>query len=99
MEGELKTCVTTVTQQLNMMSPFLKHENRIVWVRYLPHALVALEHSLKLFKLIGFLAILRFLGIGFTSIKLHTYQVSLGTGLWRHMAGPMQRYFHDMRSP
>jgi Flp pilus assembly protein TadD/nucleoside phosphorylase len=41
-KGELKVFVTSVTQRLDEVFPFPKHENRVVWMRYLPHALTAL---------------------------------------------------------
>ncbi|EHK25616.1 uncharacterized protein TRIVIDRAFT_134921, partial [Trichoderma virens Gv29-8] len=41
--GELKECVTSAIQQLNQVLPFPKHENRDVWIKYLPHAHAALE--------------------------------------------------------
>jgi hypothetical protein len=43
MEGELNACVITVLQQLDKVFPFPEYENRVVWVRYLPHTLAALE--------------------------------------------------------
>ena len=47
-EGELKACATTLIQHLDKVFPFPKHENRAVWVMYLPHTLTALrfqDHS------------------------------------------------------
>ncbi|KAH8729862.1 P-loop containing nucleoside triphosphate hydrolase protein, partial [Ilyonectria robusta] len=42
-EGELKKSVTAAIQQLDEKFPFPKHENRETWIRYLPHAMIALE--------------------------------------------------------
>ncbi|OWT42405.1 kinesin light chain 3 [Pochonia chlamydosporia 170] len=40
---ELKSCVTSAVQRLNQAFPFPEHENRDMWMRYLPHAQAALE--------------------------------------------------------
>ncbi|KND89404.1 hypothetical protein TOPH_06076 [Tolypocladium ophioglossoides CBS 100239] len=42
-EGTVRTCVTGVIQRLNNVFPFPTHENRMVWMGYLPHALTTLE--------------------------------------------------------
>ncbi|KAL2137147.1 hypothetical protein VTI74DRAFT_8779 [Chaetomium olivicolor] len=42
-KGELKSYATTAIQQLDKMFPIPNDENKDVWVRYLPYALVALE--------------------------------------------------------
>lgn len=42
-EGELQASVTTIIQRLDEVFPFPEHENKVVWVDYLPHALTALE--------------------------------------------------------
>ncbi|KAK4233068.1 acyl transferase/acyl hydrolase/lysophospholipase [Achaetomium macrosporum] len=41
-KGELKACAASLIQQLDKAFPFPEHENRAVWVMYLPHALTAL---------------------------------------------------------
>ncbi|KAK4181990.1 hypothetical protein QBC35DRAFT_479490, partial [Podospora australis] len=41
-EGELEACAASLIQQLDKVFPFPKHENRVLWVTYLPHALTAL---------------------------------------------------------
>ncbi|OWT42400.1 phosphorylase superfamily [Pochonia chlamydosporia 170] len=40
---ELKSSVTSAIQRLNQAFPFPEHENRDMWMRYLPHAQAALE--------------------------------------------------------
>ena len=42
-EGQLEDCVTSVIRQLSDMFPFPEYKNRDMWVKYLPHALAALE--------------------------------------------------------
>ena len=42
-EGELKEQVSSALQRLDGVFPFPEHENRDVWLRYLPHVLAALE--------------------------------------------------------
>ncbi|RFU73424.1 kinesin light chain [Trichoderma arundinaceum] len=42
-KGELKPCVATAIHQLNEKMPFPRHENKDVWMEYLPHAQAALE--------------------------------------------------------
>ena len=47
-KGELKAHITSVMQRLDEVFPFPEHENRVLWVRYLPHMLRALsfqDHS------------------------------------------------------
>ncbi|KID85971.1 kinesin light chain [Metarhizium guizhouense ARSEF 977] len=39
----LKSCVTSAIQRLDQAFPFPKHENRAMWMKYLPHAQAALE--------------------------------------------------------
>lgn len=39
----LKSCVTSAIQRLDQAFPFPKHENRDMWMKYLPHAQAALE--------------------------------------------------------
>ncbi|KAL6406441.1 kinesin light chain [Ilyonectria robusta] len=41
-KGELKAHIISVTQRLDEIFPFPEHENRILWVQYLPHTLRAL---------------------------------------------------------
>ncbi|KAK3935926.1 putative kinesin light chain [Diplogelasinospora grovesii] len=41
--GELEECITRAIQRLAEAFPFPEHENRDVWVKYLPHAQTALE--------------------------------------------------------
>ncbi|KAK2597338.1 hypothetical protein QQS21_006034 [Conoideocrella luteorostrata] len=40
---ELKRIVTSAIQRLNQVFPSPEHENRVVWMKYLPHAQAALE--------------------------------------------------------
>ena len=42
-EGELRVCVTAVIQRLDELYPFPEYENRVIWTRYLPHTLTAIE--------------------------------------------------------
>jgi tetratricopeptide (TPR) repeat protein len=42
-EGERKDWITKVLRRLADVFPFAKHENRGVWMRYLPHTLYVLE--------------------------------------------------------
>ena len=47
-KGELKAHVTSVILRLDEVFPVPEHENRVLWVRYLPHMLRALsfqDHS------------------------------------------------------
>ncbi|OAQ69057.1 kinesin light [Pochonia chlamydosporia 170] len=39
----LKSCVSSAIQQLDQAFPFPEHENRDMWMKYLPHARAALE--------------------------------------------------------
>ncbi|KIM98677.1 hypothetical protein OIDMADRAFT_31451 [Oidiodendron maius Zn] len=48
-EGGVNACVTAVMQRLDAAFPDPKHENKDIWVEYLPHVLAVLElqdHSL-----------------------------------------------------
>ncbi|KAK8924419.1 Nephrocystin-3 [Metarhizium anisopliae] len=42
-KGELQEYVTSAMQRLDQAFPFPEHENRDVWIKYLPHAQAALE--------------------------------------------------------
>jgi tetratricopeptide (TPR) repeat protein len=42
-EGQRKECITSVIERLAEVFPFPEHENRDVWMEYLPHAQTALE--------------------------------------------------------
>ncbi|KAH6652260.1 hypothetical protein BKA67DRAFT_573430 [Truncatella angustata] len=42
-KNEWEACCTRVIQQLAKVYPVPKHENRQVWMRYMPHAIVTIE--------------------------------------------------------
>ncbi|KAK2589658.1 hypothetical protein QQS21_012665 [Conoideocrella luteorostrata] len=46
-KGELNVYVTSAIQRLNHAFPFPKHENKDIWIRYLPHAETALKFQVQ----------------------------------------------------
>lgn len=44
-DGDFETCITAALHRLDKVFPSPRHENRVDWVQYLPHALTALKFS------------------------------------------------------